>query len=42
MSDLRASIALFMTQAPAELGGGFAVVLAVLAMIAAAWIISPN
>lgn len=42
MKDLRASYALFMSQTPAELAGGFAVVLAVLSMIGAAWIVTPN
>lgn len=42
MRDLRRAYALFMSQTPVELAGGFAVVLAVLAMFAAAWIASPN
>lgn len=42
MRDLCAAYKLFMSQTPAELAGGFAAVLAVLAMLAALWIVSPN
>lgn len=36
------AVKLFLTQTPSELAGGAAAVVAVLVMIAALWIISPN
>ena len=42
MRDLRAAYALFMSQTPSELAGGFAAVFAFFALIAAAWFASPN
>jgi hypothetical protein len=36
------ALKLFMSQTPAELAGGFAMVLTVLAMFAALWIVTPN
>lgn len=42
MKDLRASIALFMTQTPAELVTGFLITAVAIGTLAGLWIISPN
>lgn len=42
MRDIRTAYALFMSQTPSELVGGIAAVVCALALIAAAWIVSPN